>query len=117
MGIFNNIRRGAAVTVCVTVMSIGLATAGQASTAHAATAAYPQIQYGTVYSCATHQNGPVKTSDGGYVWYYDGPGGAGTPLVQVGAVYSSTTGRYANVRTRDGGLQWDYVPNALCSVP
>jgi hypothetical protein len=117
MGVFKNIRHGTAVAVCIAAMSIGLAAAGQASTAHAATAAYPQIQYGTVYSCATHQNGSVKTSDGGYVWDYDGPGGAGTPLVQVGAVYSSTTGRYANVRTRDGGLHWAYAPNALCSAP
>jgi hypothetical protein len=132
MGVFKNIRRGAAVTVCGVAMSIGLATAAQASTASiglataaqastapAATAANPTNQTGRVHSCTTNGFAGVYSHDGGLHWYYSGTGGPGTHH-QVGVVRSYTTGQHANVVTEDGGDVWSYLPNsgpALCSVP
>jgi hypothetical protein len=106
MGVFKNIRHGAAVAVCIAAMSTGLATAAQASTAHAAKPAYPSRQNGTVYSC-TGAHAPVETTDGGDIWYYTGSGPAGTPY-QYGVVYSSTTNRTAWVQTYNGGESWYY---------
>jgi hypothetical protein len=106
MGVFKNIRHGAAVAVCVTAMSIGLGTAAQASTAHAAKPAYPARQNGTVYSC-TGASAHVTTTNGGQTWLYTGSGPAGTPY-QYGQVYSSTTKLYAWVQTYNGGYKWDY---------
>lgn len=117
MGVFKNIRHGAAVTVCVAAMSIGLATA--ASTADAATPSYSADQTGVVHSCTTNRSGQVYTTDGGYTWYFDGSGGPGTQY-QTGVVYSRTTGLHANVVTEDGGLDWIYDANSgppFCSVP
>ena len=119
MGVFKNIRHGAAVTVGVVAMSIGLATAAQASTAPAATAANPTNQTGLVHSCTTHGEAGVYSTDGGQHWDYPGTGGPGTRH-QVGVVYSQTTGEHANVVTEDGGFVWSYLPNSgppLCSVP
>jgi hypothetical protein len=119
MGVFNNIRHGAAVTGCVVAMSIGLATAAQASTAHAAPAANPTDQTGVVHSCTTNRDGGVLSYDGGESWLFDGSGGPGTQY-QDGVVYSYTTGRHANVVTEDGGLVWIYDPDSggpFCSVP
>ena len=119
MGVFKNIRHGAAVTVCCVAMSVGLATAAQASTAPAATAANPTNQTGLVHSCTTHGEAGVRSHDGGQTWDYTGTGGPGTHH-QVGVVYSITTGKHANVVTDDGGLVWSYLPNSgppPCSVP
>jgi hypothetical protein len=119
MGVFKNIRHGAAVTVCGVAMSIGLAAAAQASTVPAATAANPTDQNGLVHSCTTNGEAGVKSHNGGQTWVYTGTGGAGTHH-QVGVVYSQTTGEHANVVTEDGGFHWSYLPNSgppLCSVP
>jgi hypothetical protein len=119
MGVFNNIRHGAAVTVCVVAMSIGSAAAAQASTAHAAPAANPAYQTGVVHSCTTNRDGSVYTTDGGYTWDFDGSGGAGTQY-QDGVVYSYTTHGHANVVTEDGGLAWIYDADSggpFCSIP
>ena len=106
MGVFKNIRNGAAVAVCVAAISIGLGTAAQASTAHAAKPAYPAKQNGTVYSC-TGAKAPVTTRNGGQTWLYLGSAPAGTPD-QYGQVYSNTTKLWAWVQTYNGGYQWDY---------
>jgi hypothetical protein len=119
MGAFNNIRHGAAVTVCVVAMSIGLAAAAQASTAHAAPAANPTYQTGVVHSCTTNRDGTVYSTDAGKTWDYDGSGGAGTTY-QIGVVYSYTTGGHANVVTQDGGEYWYYDADSggpFCSIP
>jgi hypothetical protein len=108
MGVFKNIRNGAAVTVCALAMCGGFAAAAQASTTHATPAAAPAKQSGEVYSCTTGGSAPVNTTDGGQVWHYTGHGGAGKPLTQGGVVYSSTTNEYAYVYTSDGGIYWIY---------
>jgi hypothetical protein len=119
VGVLENIRHGAAVTVCGVAMSIGLATAAQASTAPAATAANPTRQTGRVHSCTTNRSADVKSNSGGQVWEYDGMT-EGTPQDQAGVVLSYTTGEHANVLSDDGGLHWSYYANSgppFCSVP
>jgi hypothetical protein len=119
MGVFKNIRHGAAVTVCGVAMSIGLATAAQASAAPAVTAANPTNQTGIVHSCTTNGKAGVYSYDGGETWDYSGTGKAGTQY-QIGVVYSYTTHGHANVVTEDGGLVWIYDANSggpFCSIP
>jgi hypothetical protein len=119
MGVFKNIRHGAAVTVCVGAMSLGLAAAAQASTAHATPAANPTTQYGIVHSCTTGGDGSVKTNDAGAIWFFTGKGGPGVGT-QIGVVYSSTTGEHANVYTVNGGEDWYYEANSggpFCAIP
>jgi hypothetical protein len=119
VGVFKNIRHGAAVTVCVGAMSIGLSAAAQASTAHVMTAAYPSNQSGVVHSCATNLKGQVHTTNGGQTWQFVGGGGPGTTH-QDGVVYSYTTGGHANVTTSNGGKDWQYDANRslpFCTIP
>jgi hypothetical protein len=119
VGVFKNIRHGVAVTVCGVAMSIGLATAVQASTAPAATAANPTKQNGIVHSCTTGRTAYVYTNDGGLEWEYDGMT-EGTPASQYGVVYSYNTGEHANVLSGTGGLYWNYFANSgppFCSIP
>ena len=120
MGVFKNIRHGAAVTVCVGVMSLGLAAAAQASTPHAAPAAYPSYQTGTVHSCTLNLYGSVYSPNSGQTWYFSGSTGSNTLAYQFGVVYSNQTGLHANVVTHNYGYSWQYDPNSgppPCSIP
>ncbi len=120
MGVFKNIRHGAAVTMCVAAMSTGVATAAQASTAHTAIANYPAYQTGTVHSCTLNLYGSVYSSNGGQTWYFSGSTGSNTLAYQFGVVYSNKTGLHANVVTHDYGYSWQYAPNSgppPCSIP
>jgi hypothetical protein len=117
---FKNIRHGAAVTVCIAAMSIGLSAAAQASTAHVATATYPAYQTGTVHSCTLNLYGSVYSNDGGQTWYFSGSTGSNTTAYQFGVVHSNKTGLHANVVTHNYGYSWQYAPNsgpAPCSIP
>lgn len=120
MGVFHNIRHGAAAAICVAAISTGVATAAQASTTHAATPAYPSTQFGEVHSCVTNLDASVESVNGGETWFYTGSGGQVGQSYQYGVVLSRTTGRQANVVTYNGGYQWSYKANSgppFCSAP
>lgn len=101
------------VMVFVAIMAVLALTLPARATVTPEAPAYPSIQYGTVHSYTTDQNANVSTTDGGYVWCYNGncqpPAGGGSyPDYQTGQVHSYTTGLYAAVYTENGGYAWFY---------
>jgi hypothetical protein len=80
----------------------------------AAVTAQPQKQTGYVHSFTTGGNAGVTTTDGGYLWCFDGTGGCnahGSPQEQTGEVHSYTTGGEAEVSTNNGGGEWFFLPD------
>jgi hypothetical protein len=105
-------KRLAAVLVAVVLATTGFFASGATAHAGSVQQTYPQYQSGTVHSYTTGRNANVTTTNGGYIWCYNGncngTPNQSYPQHQTGQVHSLTTGLYAAVTTNDWGIQWDY---------